>query len=375
MGTRLDQARQEFSEPAVPLAVRQERSERVKQAARELGFSLVGIAEALPLEKEINAFGEWLSLGYHASMGYMERNRDKRRDVSVILPGARSVVVVAQNYFKNSASAAPISLSPQNESPAPELTPISGKISRYAWGDDYHEVLPPKLEALAGEIRRMMPGTLTKVYTDTGAVLEKQWAVRAGIGWQGKHSNIISREIGSWFFLGVVIATAEFAYDTPLPDYCGDCDACLRACPTQAIAQPRVVDARKCIPFWTIETKPEVEIPIPIAQNLDGWIFGCDTCQDVCPWNRFQTVSDEVRFEPRFAVEKGAMRVPLERIDFMEQEEFSRLFRKSPVKRAKISGLRRNARALRMSALPEDERRLPQERDQEPVERTKKNLL
>jgi epoxyqueuosine reductase len=293
------------------------------------GFSLVGIAEAVPLPSEMANFSEWLRRGYHAGMGYMERNDDKRMDVRAILPDARSVLVVAHNYF----------------SPKYDATPTAegfGKLSRYATGDDYHDVIPPKLVLIADEIKRLQPLASTKVYTDTGAILEKQWAVRAGIGWQGKHSNVISREIGSWFFLGIVLTSAEFLYDTPMQDFCGNCTACITHCPTDAIVEPRVVDARKCIPYWTIETKSDVEFPPNIAQNLDGWLFGCDTCQDVCPWNRFQTPTDEHRFEPR----GGESALNLASVSALTQEEFSERFRKSPVKRSKMAGLKRNAAAL-----------------------------
>jgi epoxyqueuosine reductase len=307
-----------------------ERTHHIKDYALQTGFSLVGIAEAVPLHAEMATFSEWLRRGYHAGMGYMERNDDKRFDVRNILPDVRSVLVVAQNYF-----------SPAYNADAPEND--HGKLSRYAAGDDYHDVIPPKLLRIADEIRQCVPGASTKVYTDTGAILEKQWAVRAGIGWQGKHSNVISREIGSWFFLGIVLTSAEFCYDQPaLQDFCGSCTACLQQCPTQAIVEPRVVDAARCISYWTIETKPDVPIPHDIAQNMDGWLFGCDTCQDVCPWNRFQTPTDETRFEPR----GGESALPLESVAEMTQEEFSTRFRKSPVKRPKIAGLKRNAAAL-----------------------------
>lgn len=326
------------AEESTPLssakALLQKRTIQLKQAAQQLGFSLVGIAEAQPLDREIMLFSEWLQRGYHGSMGYMERNAEKRHDVSHILPNARSVVVVAQNYYH------------PDPAPAPQSDDAEryhyGTLSRYARGDDYHDVIPPKLKALADVITSLVPNVESKIYTDTGALLEKQWAVRAGIGWQGKHSNIISRSIGSWFFLGIVLTTAEFLYDQPIADYCGTCTACLQACPTQAIVEPYIVDARRCISYWTIEVKPDMEIPPAIAENLDGWLFGCDTCQDVCPWNRFQQQSDEERFAPRY----GQAVLPLNQIATMTQEEFSTRFRKSPVKRTKLAGLKRNARAL-----------------------------
>ncbi|MCS6809024.1 MAG: tRNA epoxyqueuosine(34) reductase QueG [Bacteroidota bacterium] len=302
-------------------------TQHIKRTALNLGFSLVGIAKAEPLDNEIASYSEWLRRGFHAELGYMERNIDKRHDVRHILPSTRSVIVVGHNYF-----------TPHQHSTSDKL----GKISRYAWGDDYHDVIPPKLERLAQAVKDCFPTAETKIYTDTGAILEKQWAVRAGLGWQGKHSNIISREIGSWFFLGIVLTTAELLYDRPIGDYCGTCTACLEACPTQAIAQPYVVDARRCIAYWTIEAKPHHDIPSDIATQLDSWIFGCDTCQDVCPWNRFQKPTTEQRFEPR----NGETSLGLDTVRAMTQKEFSDRFRKSPVKRTKLAGLQRNARAL-----------------------------
>lgn len=305
-----------------------ERTNQIKAFAKEIGFSLVGIAEAVPLEEEMQNFSAWLREGYHGALGYMERNQEKRADVRCILPETRSVIVVAQNYYTS-----------HKHKPLPT---DYGKISRYAWGDDYHDVIPPKLEQIAGEIKRFDPEATTKVYTDTGAILEKQWAVRAGIGWQGKHSNIISREIGSWFFIGIILTTAEFCYDSPMPDFCGTCTACLEACPTNAIVQPYLVDARQCIPYWTIEMKPDVAFPPKVSENLDNWLFGCDTCQDVCPWNRFQSPTTENRFQPRY----DEVSLNVSAIEQMNQEEFSTRFRKSPLKRSKIAGLKRNASAL-----------------------------
>jgi epoxyqueuosine reductase len=341
---------------------------QIKDCALRVGFSLVGVAKAEPLETEMERFSDWLARGFHGgsegAMTYMERNMEKRRDVREILPECRSVIVVAQNYYhpdpaeSTSPTANPDAerlaerLAEQQQSETQNETQ-SGMLSRYARGDDYHDVIPPKLEAVCEEIKRLVPGAATRVYTDTGAILEKQWAVRAGLGWQGKHSNIISREIGSWFFLGVILTTAELLYDTPQADFCGTCTACMQACPTGAIVEPFVVDARRCLPYWTIETKPQHEIPPAIADaarsaknmtngTTDAWLFGCDTCQDVCPWNRFQQQSAEERFAPRF----GETALELERVLAMTQEEFSTRFRKSPVKRTKLAGLQRNARAL-----------------------------
>ena len=259
-------------------------------------------------------------------LSWMERNQEKRRDVGEIVPGARSVIVVAKNYY----------------TPYQHDEGASGKISRYAWGDDYHDVVTPQLDALSRAIEGVVPGSESRRYTDTGPIMEKAWAVRAGLGWQGKHSNILRRDIGSWFFLGVVITTAELTPDTPMGDHCGTCTACLDACPTKAITEPYVVDSRKCLSYWTIEVKPEHELPEEISTNLDGWLYGCDVCQDVCPWNRFQ----EPTVEPRFLPRDHVTAMDPASVVTLHAEQFSERFRGSPVKRAKLAGFQRTAQAL-----------------------------
>lgn len=304
-------------------------TEALKHKARALGFSDCGIAAVENLDKEMHFYESWLQQGYHASLGYMERNLDKRRDVSLILPGAQSVIVVTQNYY-----------TPHSHPPKEDKS--AGKISRYAWGDDYHDVIPPKLKELSAYITELYPDAATKYYTDTGPIMEKQWAVRAGVGWQGKHSNIISRKYGSWFFLGIIITTAQFVYDRPMEDYCGTCTACIEYCPTNAIVEPGIVDAGACISYWTIEAKADQCIPERIASTMEGWVFGCDICQDVCPWNRFSKETTEQSFQPR----SFGTSLPIGLIKEMRQEEFSAMFRKSPIKRTKLAGLLRNALTL-----------------------------
>lgn len=302
------------------------RSEAVRAAAFAAGFDAVGIAKAEVLSSEYQRYVEWLERGYHGTMSWMERSTEKRQDVSRIVESAKSVVVVAQTY----------------DTPLQHPANNVGKISRYAWGDDYHDVLAVPLAQLADEMKRIDPEMEHRRYIDTGPVLEKQWAVNAGLGWQGKHSNILRRDIGSFFFIGVVISTIELEPDEKMPDYCGSCTACIDACPTQAIVEPYVVDATKCISYWTIETKPDIEIPEHIASHLDGWLYGCDTCQDVCPWNRFRKESPNPRFRPRneetFLKAKDVVN--------LSAVEFSQRFRHSPIKRVKHAGLQRNARTL-----------------------------
>jgi epoxyqueuosine reductase len=312
-----------------------ERAEAVKAAARRLGFCEVGIAQALPLEEEFRRYLAWLERGYHATMAYLDRNLERRLDVRAILPEARSVVVVAHNYYI-----------PFRHDAAERQPHRYGKISRYAWGRDYHDVLLGKLRQLAQEVSRICPGAQSRPYVDTGPVMEKAWAVRAGIGWQGKNTNIISRRWGSWLLLGVLITTAELEPDTPMQDYCGRCDACLRACPTGALVAPYVLDARRCISYWTIETKPEQLIPEHIAQRLEGWLFGCDICQEVCPWNRFQRPTEE----PAFAPLNGETCLELDSLLAMTPEQFRERFRNSPLKRPKLAGLQRTARAWKQVA-------------------------
>ncbi len=308
---------------------RSEAAERVKQAAREIGFDAVGIAEAEPLVDPIANYRTWLDRGNHGMLGWMERNLDKREDVTRIVPGAQSVIVVARNYY----------------TPHEHPEGGSGKISRYAWGSDYHDVVTPMLDQLSAAVEELVPGSSSRRYVDTGPVMEKEWAVRSGLGWQGKHSNILRRDIGSWFFLGVVITTADLAPDTPMGDHCGTCTACIDACPTKAITEPYVVDSRKCLSYWTIEVKPEHELPSEIAENLDGWLYGCDVCQDVCPWNRFETPTTESLFQPR---EEVTVLDP-DSVVTLSPEQFAERFRGSPVKRAKLAGLQRTAKALKQN--------------------------
>lgn len=302
-------------------------SERIKESAKKAGFELVGIAKAEAMNEEFERYQEWIASNYHATMQYMERNLEKRQDIREILPGAESVIVVGLSYH-----------TPYQH----EEASGQGKISRYAWGTDYHEIMPVNMQEIVSVITSISPESQSKIYVDTGPIPEKQWARKAGIGWQGKNSNIISREIGSWFFLGIIITTLPLEYDKPIDDYCGTCTACLDACPTQAIIEPYKVDAGKCISYWTIEAKPQIEIPLHIAENMENWIYGCDICQDICPWNRFSSETTVNEFHPR----EQQTSFNLESIMEMNQEDFSSRFRKSPVKRTKLAGLQRNAQAL-----------------------------
>ncbi len=299
----------------------------LKRRACELGFEKVGVVRAEELTEERARLEEWLRRGHHASMTWMERGVERRTDPRELLPGALSVVAVALNYFTPHEHA-------RDEG--------KGKISRYAWGDDYHDVLGEKLKALLDYVKELAPEVQGKVCVDAQPSMDKAWAVRAGLGWIGKHTNLITRDYGSWVFLGELLLDVELEYDTAREeDHCGTCTLCIDSCPTQAIVEPYVVDSNLCISHATIELR-DAELPAPVAERLDGWLYGCDVCQDVCPWNRFEQPTGEVRFEPR----PGAVSPPLEEIAALTHDAYVERFRRSPVKRAKLSGLQRNARTL-----------------------------
>jgi epoxyqueuosine reductase len=302
-------------------------TEKIKLEARRLGFDKVGVAPANALTEEGERLRLWLARGFHGQMSYMARDPQQRADPRLLLPSAKSVVSVALNYFR-----------PEKHQDAPEV----GKISRYAWGDDYHDVLRDKLKSLLEWIRERAPGVEGKICVDSAPMMDKAWAARAGLGWIGKHTNLITKEFGSWVFLGELLVSIELDYDSLVePDHCGKCRACIDACPTQAIIAPYQLDATRCISYGTIELR-EDEMPEPIRSNLEGWVFGCDICQDVCPWSRFSKETGENRFEPREGVVEPNLREMIE----MSQDDFSTRFRKSAIKRAKLSGLKRNALAV-----------------------------
>ncbi|HVF41531.1 MAG TPA: tRNA epoxyqueuosine(34) reductase QueG [Pyrinomonadaceae bacterium] len=309
-------------------------TEEVKSRALALGFQKVGVVRAEALTEERARLEEWLARGRHAGMSWMARDVERRTDPRELLPGARSVVVVALNYFT------------PHEHAGGQGT---GKISRYAWGDDYHDVLGERLRSLLEQVDELAPGVRGKVCVDAQPAMDKAWAVRAGLGWIGKHSNLITREYGSWVFLGELILDAELEYDAArVEDHCGTCTLCIEACPTAAIVEPYVVDSALCVSHATIELR-DAELPPAVAPNLEGWLYGCDTCQDVCPWNRFEQPSAEPRFEPR----PGNVSPPLEEIADLTHDAYVERFRRSPLKRAKLTGLQRNARAL--LSLPREE--------------------
>lgn len=291
----------------------------IKKKARELGFSFCGIAEADYLEEDAPRLEQWLKQNRHGKMAYMANHFDKRLDPRKLVDGARSVITLLYNYYTESDLA----------------RDDNYKISKYAYGKDYHYIIKDKLKALmqclttaAGEING-------RAFVDSAPIMERTWAKKSGLGWIGKNSLLLNKEMGSFFFLAELIIDLELEYDGPVKDYCGSCTRCIDACPTEAIT-PYNVDASRCISYFTIELKEE--IPEEVKGKFENWIFGCDICQDVCPWNRFSRPHNEPGFQPHPALKE------MKKQDWEEitRDVFNKLFRKSAVKRAKYEGLKRN---------------------------------
>lgn len=302
--------------------------ERIRDKAIEIGFDKVGIAAVDALAIETERLLSWLANGYHGEMAWMARDPAKRTDPRAIFPNAKSVVVVGLNYY-----------TAHKQDDSPEM----GKISRYAWGDDYHDVMREKMGELLDWIKTEVPGAEGKICVDTAPMMDKAWAVKAGLGWIGKHSNVITQDIGSWIFLGEILLSLDLEPDIDIVnDHCGTCTACLDACPTGTIVEPYVVDSTRCISYGTIELRSQ-DLPREISSSLEGWIYGCDICQDVCPWNRFEQPANEPRFEPR----NNETSLVLDDVIGMSHETYVERFRHSAIKRAKLSGLQRNARTLK----------------------------
>lgn len=300
--------------------------EKIISKAKQLGFDLIGFSKYQTLEKEIQNLEKWLSKNYQAGMNYMEKNLDKKKDVNLILENCKSVISLGMNYFVKD------NFSEINN---------SGKVSRYAWGKDYHLIIWEKLDELIEYAKIENPNFKAKSYVDTGPVMDKVWAVKSGIGWQGKNSNIINREIGSWFFISTFLTNFDFEnYENQIEDFCGSCTACIKACPTNAIIEDYVVDSNKCISYLTIENKSEISNEF--IGKFDNWIFGCDVCQDVCPWNiKFAESTNQTEF-----LEIKNKNLSFEEIEKMEDSDFKNKFCESPILRTKLKGLRRNSEFL-----------------------------
>ena len=299
----------------------------IKSEAKRLGFDFCGISKADFLEEEAPRLESWLNNNMHGQMSYMQNYFDKRLDPRLLVPGAKSVVSLLLNYF-----------------PSQEQTDTSApKISKYAYGSDYHQVIKDKLTSLLEFIKEEIGNVAGRSFVDSAPVLDKAWAKKSGLGWIGKNSNLINKEQGSFYFIAELIIDLDLEEDGPIKDYCGTCTRCIDACPTDAIVDPYVVDGSKCISYFTIELKDQ--IPQNVQGKLENWVFGCDICQDVCPWNRFSKPNSEKQFQAKPEL------LGMTNKDWCEltEETFNRVFKSSAVKRTKYSGLKRNIGFVKFS--------------------------
>lgn len=299
----------------------QQHTNTIKTLAADAGFDFCGIAKAERLDEDARRLESWLSKGMHGTMHYMENHFDMRVDPSKLVPGAKSVITLLMNYYPEK----------QQQTQAP-------KISKYAYGNDYHEVIRTKLKIFLQQIKEQIGEVHGRGFVDSAPVLERAWAQKAGIGWVGKNGNLISKQRGSFFFIATLIVDLELMYEDAFSkDYCGTCTKCVDECPTEAILPGKVIDGSKCISYFTIELK-EALIPATMKNKFDNWLFGCDVCQDVCPWNRFSKPGDEMGFKPIPEI------LNLSTADWEELTEasFKIIFKNSPLKRAKFEGIKRN---------------------------------
>ncbi|WP_298899583.1 tRNA epoxyqueuosine(34) reductase QueG [uncultured Psychroserpens sp.] len=298
-------------------------SEFIKSEAKRLGFLSCGISKAEFLEEEAPRLETWLTNNAHGEMRYMENHFDKRLDPTKLVEGSKSVVSLLLNYF-----------------PSEIQNTESYKLSKYAFGTDYHFVIKDKLKQLLHSIQDEIGDVHGRAFVDSAPVLDKAWAAKSGLGWIGKHSNLLTQQVGSFYFIAELIIDLDLEYDHIVSDHCGTCRACIDACPTQAITEPYVVDGSKCISYFTIELKDN--IPSEFKGQFDDWMFGCDVCQDVCPWNRFSKAHSEPLFNPHPEL------LSMSKKDWEEitKETFNKVFKNSAVKRTKFEGLKRNIRFL-----------------------------
>lgn len=299
-------------------------SQFIKREAKRLGFLSCGISKAEFLEEEAPRLEKWLKNNSHGEMRYMENHFDKRLDPTKLVEGSKSVVSLLLNYY-----------------PSETQNTESYKLSKYAYGTDYHFIIKDKLKHLLHAIQDEIGDVHGRAFVDSAPVLDKAWAAKSGLGWIGKHSNLLTQQVGSFYFIAELIIDLDLEYDHAVTDHCGTCTACIDACPTQAITEPYVVDGSKCISYFTIELKEN--IPSDFKGQFDDWMFGCDVCQDVCPWNRFSKAHSEPLFNPHPEL------LSMTKNDWEEitKETFNKVFKKSAVKRTKFEGLQRNIKFLK----------------------------
>jgi epoxyqueuosine reductase len=298
------------------------KTEKIRNEAYRLGFEFVGIAKAEQMDEEARLLESWLNQGFHGKMGYMANHFDKRIDPRKLVEGAKSVISLTYNYFTDKK----------------QEDPVAPKIAKYAYGTDYHYVVKDKLKELLHFIETEIGEVHGRAFVDSAPVLERDWAKRSGVGWIGKNTLLINPKAGSYFFLAELILDLDLIYDNPMKDYCGRCRKCIDACPTEAISPLGFfMDGSKCISYLTIELKDDI-IPPQYHEQMEGWMFGCDICQEVCPWNRFSKPHQEAQFEPHPDLLGMSKQEWLE----ITEEIFSEIFKKSAVKRTKYEGLRRN---------------------------------
>ncbi len=306
----------------------------IKKEAARLGFMDCRVAKAQPLDEDARKLEAWLHKGFHGSMHYMERHFDLRIDPRKLVPGARSVITLLTNYFPSEKQAAGAPL-----------------ISKYAWGMDYHDVIRPRLNELLAFMREQFGEVEGRGFVDSAPVLERSWAARSGLGWLGKNANLLRKGQGSFFFIATLITDLEIAADPPMmTDHCGTCTRCIDACPTDAIVAPGEVDASRCISYLTIELKDAL-MPSGFEHRDDSWAFGCDVCQDVCPWNRFATPHQEPAFKPIPEV----LQLSTSEWKELSEEAFRKVLKGSPIKRAKWAGMMRNLKAIEAPPTGPDE--------------------
>ncbi|YCO56666.1 tRNA epoxyqueuosine(34) reductase QueG [Psychroserpens sp. MEBiC05023] len=301
-------------------------SQFIKSEAKRLGFLSCGISKAQFLEEEAPRLERWLKTNAHGEMRYMENHFDKRLDPTKLVEGSKSVVSLLLNYY-----------------PSEMQNPESYKLSKYAYGTDYHFVIKDKLKQLLQTIQDEIGEVHGRAFVDSAPVLDKAWAAKSGLGWIGKHSNLLTQQVGSFYFIAELIIDLDLEYDHAVTDHCGTCTACIDACPTEAITEPYVVDGSKCISYFTIELKDN--IPSDFKGQFDDWMFGCDVCQDVCPWNRFSKAHNEPLFNPHPEL------LSMTKKDWEEitKDTFNKVFKKSAVKRTKLEGIRRNIKFLKVN--------------------------